>query len=237
VISHHKCMGQRNFGRSRDTLALISQARRSQRVALDVYPYDASSTMLSSESVAQASRTVVSWSDTYPDLAGRDLVDAARHLGCSSEQAVSLLSPAGGIYFCMHEDDLIRIVSFDGVMIGSDGLPEDKHPHPRLWGTFPRVLARYVREQRVLTLEQAVRRMSGLCADEYGLGRRGYLRVGNFADLCVFDADTITDMATYVEPKRPAGGIRAVLVNGQLAVSDGSLTGCRAGRVLRHTYK
>jgi N-acyl-D-amino-acid deacylase len=233
VISHHKCMGVRNFGRSKETLAVIRRAQKNQRVALDLYPYDASSTVLNRESVVRARKTVISWSDTHAELAGRDLAEAAAVFGCAPEESISRLLPAGAIYFCMHEEDVRRILSFEGAMIGSDGLPGDQHPHPRLWGTFPRVLARYVREQKVLRLEDAVRRMTGMCADEFGIGKRGYIRIGNYADLCVFEAAEIRDMATYEDPQRPAVGIRAVLVNGKIALEEGHLTGSRAGVILR----
>jgi N-acyl-D-amino-acid deacylase len=118
-------------------------------------------------------------------------------------------------------------------MIGSDGLPEDQHPHPRLWGTFPRVLGHYVRERGVLGLEDAVHRMTGRSARCFGLVDRGVLRVGARADICVFDPGAVRDAATYEDPTRPAVGIRHVLVNGTLALLDGMPTGARPGRVLR----
>jgi N-acyl-D-aspartate/D-glutamate deacylase len=117
-------------------------------------------------------------------------------------------------------------------MIGSDGMPEDQHPHPRLWGTFPRVLGRYVREQNVLSLPDAVHRMTGLPASRFGLRNRGIIEAGNYADLCVFDPDTIADSASFEQPTRPAVGIHCVFVNGQMALEKGIPTAARAGRVL-----
>jgi N-acyl-D-amino-acid deacylase len=126
-----------------------------------------------------------------------------------------------------------RILGSSEAMIGSDGLPEDRHPHPRLWGTFPRVLGHYVRERGVLRLEDAVHRMTGRSAQVFGLRDRGVVRAGACADLCVFDPRTVRDAATYDTPTQPAVGIRHVLVNGALALQDGAPTGTRAGRVLR----
>jgi N-acyl-D-aspartate/D-glutamate deacylase len=113
-------------------------------------------------------------------------------------------------------------------MIGSDGLPHDQHPHPRLWGTFPRVLGHYVRDVRLFSLENAIHKMTGLTAARFGLADRGLLREGYAADLVLFDAAKIRDTATYADPIRAAEGIRAVFVNGQPA-----LEGARAGRLLR----
>ncbi len=137
----------------------------------------------------------------------------------------------------MDEEDVVRILSSAAAMIGSDGLPEDARPHPRLWGTFPRVLKRYVREQQVLSLENAVHRMTGLSAERFGLCARGQITVGYFADLTVFDPDTIADSATFEEPIRPATGIRYVLVNGEIALEQGVPTGARTGRVLDESAK
>jgi N-acyl-D-amino-acid deacylase len=117
-------------------------------------------------------------------------------------------------------------------MIGSDGLPEDIHPHPRLWGTFPRVLGRYVRERAVLSLESAIHRMSGLSAHHFGLRDRGRLAEGMRADVCIFDPDSVCDAATFERPATPAVGIHYVFVNGLLALRDGVPTDVRAGRVL-----
>jgi N-acyl-D-amino-acid deacylase len=122
-------------------------------------------------------------------------------------------------------------------MIGSDGVPSHKHPHPRLWGSFPRVLARYVRELGILTLPEAVRRMTSLPAKVFGLDKRGVLAVGNYADLVVFDADLIADMATFQQPTVPAAGIHMVITNGKPVWVRGVTSGCRPGRLLRRTVR
>ena len=232
VISHHKCMGEKNFGRSTETLSLLSRARLHQSVALDVYPYTAGSSVLNRELVSLSSKTVITWCDPHPEYTGRDLNEVANELGCTPNEAIATLEPAGAVYFFMDEGDIIRIMRSPEAMIGSDGMPDDQQPHPRLWGTFPRVLGRYVREQSVLSLSDAVYRMTGLPAQRFGLRNRGIIEVGNYADLCVFDPESILDSATFEQPTRPAVGIHYVFVNGQIALEDGMPTTARAGRVL-----
>jgi len=234
VVSHHKCMGQRNFGRSRETLALLDEARRRhQAIACDVYPYTAASTVLNADMVAQSMKTLLTWCDPHPEFCGRDLEHVATALGCTAAQAIAQLQPAGALYFTMDEEDVTRIMCSAEAMIGSDGLPEDQHPHPRLWGTFPRVLGRYVRERSVLSLENAVHRMTGLSARHFGLHDRGRIAVGACADVCVFDPRTVRDSATFEQPTRSAIGIQYVVVNGKMALDRGIPTKIRAGKVLR----
>jgi N-acyl-D-amino-acid deacylase len=233
IISHHKCMGRKNFGRSVETLANLERARRQQSIAWDVYPYTAGSSALLEELVAQSSKTVLTWCDPYPELSGRDLEEAARAFGCPPIEAVARLQPAGALYFMMDEADVTRILRSQEAMIGSDGIPGDQHPHPRLWGTFPRVLGRYVRERNVLTLEDAVHRMTERSARHFGLQDRGRIAVRKYADLCIFDSQTILDRATFEQPAAAAAGIHHVFVNGRLALEKGEPTAIRAGRVLR----
>ena len=120
-------------------------------------------------------------------------------------------------------------------MIGSDGLPNDEVPHPRLWGSFPRVLGRYSRDEAVLTLEDAVRKMTALPAEIFGLApERGVLEVGAVADIVVFAPETVGDAATFEEPTLPSTGIESVLVAGEVVYTGGEgSTGARPGRLLR----
>jgi N-acyl-D-amino-acid deacylase len=233
VISHHKLAGKASHGRSWETLGIIDEARRGHAVSLDVYPYTASSTTLSLDFMKKADRVLVAWSKAMPSASGRDIEDVAAELGCGVEEAVARLQPAGGIYFSMDEADVQRILAYPYAMIGSDGLPNDAHPHPRLWGTFPRVLGHYARDLGLFSLEEAVRRMTGYPASRFGLVDRGEIRVGAFADLVLFDPRTIKDQATFEAPEQPATGIVQVLVNGRAVWRDGGPTGERAGRVLR----
>jgi N-acyl-D-amino-acid deacylase len=126
-----------------------------------------------------------------------------------------------------------RVLAFEHTMIGSDGLPHDVHPHPRLWGTFARVLGHYCREEKLFPLAEAVRKMTGLPARRFGLTGRGTLAPGAYADITVFDPAEIIDRATFEAPKQPAAGIHLVMVNGEAVWRDGAATGARPGRVLR----
>jgi len=232
VVSHHKVAGVRNHGRSEETLALIGRRMRQQPIGLDCYPYCASSTILSYDRTLGASRTLVSWSRPHPEYAGMDLEAIAERTGMSVRDAVEALLPAGAIYFAMDEADVRRILAFPDTMVGSDGLPHDSAPHPRLWGTFPRVLGHYARDVGLFSLETAVHKMTGLTARTFGLEGRGLIRDGMAADITLFDAKTVGDTATFESPIRAASGIGTVIVNGEIAWRDGRSTGARPGRVL-----
>lgn len=235
VVSHHKVVGTPNFGRSKETLPLIAERMKSQGVGLDCYPYCASSTVLSWQRTWVAMKVLVTWSKPHPEFNGMDLDAVAAKMGVDREQAVARLLPAGAIYFSMDEADVQRVLAFEHTMVGSDGLPHDAAPHPRLWGTFPRVLGHYARGLGLFPLETAVYKMTGLTAKTFGLKDRGVLKEGAYADLCVFDADTVDEAATFARPIQPAKGIDAVVVNGALTWRDGQSTSARPGRVLRRT--
>jgi dihydroorotase/N-acyl-D-amino-acid deacylase len=177
-------------------------------------------------------------------LEGKTLRDWAERRGVppTAEQGARLVLEAmergGGnaIYHVLDEGDVRRIMQSPFTMIASDGRlsrPGELHPHPRAYGTFPRVLGEYVRAQRVLALPTAVHKMTGMPAARLGLADRGVLRVGAVADVVVFDPATVKDQATFTEPHQYPVGIETVLVNGVVAVDGGRATGARAGRVLR----
>lgn len=232
VFSHHKLAGERNHGRTRETLDLISRAAASQPVCLDCHPYPATSTMLRLDRARLASRTMITWSKGYPEATGRDFSEVMAELGLDDEAAVARLAPAGAIYFLMDPSDVKRIFAHPLTMVGSDGLPFDPHPHPRQWGTFTNVLRTMVREQNLLSLESAIHKMTGLAAAQYGVAGRGLLREGYHADLVLFDPATVTDAATFSAPIQASRGIHAVWVNGR-QVWDGERTGAeRPGHVL-----
>lgn len=232
VFSHHKLAGERNHGRTRETLDLINRAAASQPVCLDCHPYPATSTMLRLDRARLASRTMITWSKGYPEATGRDFAEVMQELGLDDEAAVARLAPAGAIYFLMDPADVQRIFAHPLTMVGSDGLPFDPHPHPRQWGTFTNVLRTMVREQQLMSLEAAIHKMTGLAADQYGIAGRGLLRQGYHADLVLFDPATVTDMATFSAPIQASQGIHAVWVNGK-QVWDGEQTSTqRPGHVL-----
>jgi N-acyl-D-amino-acid deacylase len=184
----------------------------------------------------------VSWDST---MEGRTLADwaARRRVGASLEAAAELVlegelnGGASMIYHVLDEPDVVRIMQHPMTMIASDGRlsrPGEGVPHPRAYGTFPRVLGHYVREQRVMSLEEGVRKMTSLPAMRLGLGgQRGCLAVGCYADVAIFDAATIGSDATFEEPHQYATGVSFVTVNGVAVVDRGELTNARPGRVLR----
>jgi N-acyl-D-aspartate/D-glutamate deacylase len=178
-------------------------------------------------------------------LEGKTLAEIAAGRGVAPVEGLFDLvleegGKAGMLHFIMDEGDVEHVIAHPLSMIGSDGsslrpdgpLGRGK-PHPRSYGCFPRVFAHYVRERRLLTLEQAVRKMTAVPAARLRLERKGLVRWGMDADLVVFDPQTVRDAATFAEPHRYAEGITHVLVGGAVSVQDGEHTGARNGRVLR----
>ncbi len=184
----------------------------------------------------------VSWDKT---LEGKTLKDWATRRTLAPTPANGALlvleamqkGGANAIYHVLDEQDVRRIMVHPQTMIASDGRlsqPGDGHPHPRAYGTFPRVLGEYVRVQRLMPLETAVYKMTGMPAKRLGLADRGVLRVGAMADVVVFDARTVKDQSTFAEPHQYPRGIETVVVNGKVAVRGGKTTGVKAGQVLQH---
>jgi dihydroorotase/N-acyl-D-amino-acid deacylase len=176
-------------------------------------------------------------------LDGRTLADAVRDqkLDPGPENAAEVmmgLQLKGGcsaIYHAISEDDVVRILQSPYTMIGTDGFapkPGEGSPHPRCYGTFPRVLGRYVREKKVLSLEEAIRRMTGLPSARIKLADRGLLRPGMKADIVVFDAERITDRSEYTEPHQYSEGVQHLIVNGTPVLLQNAMTGALPGRVL-----
>ncbi len=233
VVSHHKCAGPNNWGRTVQTLAHFDAARRNQPIGLDMYPYIAGSTVLRREMVDGVIDILITWSTPHPEMAARMLADIAAEWDCTQQEACDRLQPGGACYFQMCEEDVQRVLKYPATMIGSDGLPHDQHPHPRLWGTFPRVLGHYSRDLGLFSLETAVHKMSGLSARNFKLEDRGEIREGAYADVVVFDEATVKDVATFEQPKALAIGIDCVLVNGAIAYRSGEVSNERSGRFLR----
>jgi len=235
VVSHLKCAGMANWGRSPQLLESLERASRTHThdVGCDVYPYSASSSLLDLKQVTDDFDIVITWSEPHPAVSGRLLADIASEWNVSTMDAARRLQPAGAVYHNMSEEDVQRILKHPASMIGSDGLPNDPHPHPRLWGTFPRVLGHYSRDLQLLPLTEAVRKMTGLSASRFGFTDRGLVRTGYWADLVLFDPNTIADTATFKNPIQPAAGIEAVWVNGVLSYRNGHATGERSGRFLQ----
>ena len=283
VLTHHKAVGQKMWGKSVVTLAMVDSARRAGTdVMIDQYPYTASSTGLDilvppwalaggdsalrrrladpvlNDSIergvielllndrgggdlrrVQFSR--VSWDST---LNGKTLFDLMTrlNLGPTIENAAPVVIDAvlrGGastIYHIIDEQDVRRIMAHPQTMIASDGRLNrlgDAVPHPRAYGTFPRVLGKYVREEKVLTLEQAVRKMTAMPAARLGLADRGCLKEGCAADITIFSAEQVRDVGSFGDPHHYPDGIPWVIVNGVPVVDNGAFTAARPGKVLR----
>ena len=177
-------------------------------------------------------------------LVGLRLDDIAERLDCQADEAFLRLYERSGnatqvALFYRTETDMVEFLRHPASVIGSDGVAMardslDARPHPRFYGTFPRVLGRYARDQGVVTLEEAVRKMTGEPADRLGLEHRGYVRVGCAADLVVFSPRDVSDTATFLCPNTSPIGIESVIVNGRVVVEDGHWNGGRFGQVLRH---
>src|SRR6267154_973544 len=282
-VTHHKIIGQENWGKSVETLRLVEEARaRGVDATIDAYPYTASSTgtgalfpqwslaggqkallerlsapeqrtRITAEIVRRIQvdrgggdpKNIVMASCSFdPSLAGKSLADitAARgrpvNFDTAAETAIEIQQKGGcsAVFHAINEEDVERILRSPYTMIGSDGeIPQfgKGAPHPRSYGTFARVLARYVRDRKVLTLEDAVRKMSGYPAERLRLLDRGLLRPGMKADIVIFDPAKVQDKADFANPHQYAEGFREVIVNGELVISGGQLTKARPGRVIR----
>ncbi|MFJ2976511.1 amidohydrolase family protein [Kluyvera sp. NPDC087067] len=233
VVSHHKCAGAKNWGRTAQTLALFEKVREQQDVACDCYPYSASSSTLDMKQITGDFDIIITWSTPHPEMAGQSLKQIAESWSLTLEEAGKRLMPAGAIYHNMDEQDVQRVLRYPLTMVGSDGLPNDPMPHPRLWGAFPRVLGHYSRDEQLFPLTVAVHKMTGLSAARFKLTDRGLIKCGYFADLVLFDPQTIRDVASFSDPQQPAAGIEVVMVNGVMSYGQNHHIIGRAGRFLR----
>jgi dihydroorotase/N-acyl-D-amino-acid deacylase len=281
-LTHHKIIGGPNWGRSRETIRLVEEARaRGVDVTIDQYPYTASSTgtaaMFPQWSLSGGHKALVERLNAPeqrqrikaviderirtdrgagdpkniqlascpfdPTLDGKTLADVtlargrALTIDNAAETAIEIQIKGGcsAIYHAMNEEDVERIMRYPHTMIASDGgIPKfgDGVPHPRNYGTFARVLGRYVRERGVLTLEEAIRRMTSLPAARFRIMDRGILRPGMKADIVLFDPATVADKAEFGRPHQYPAGFHTVLVNGVATLDAGAMTGRLAGRVL-----
>ncbi|MGE0598358.1 MAG: amidohydrolase family protein [Dehalococcoidia bacterium] len=246
-ISHHKSAGKRNWGGVKASLAKVDAANAAgMDITLDVYPYTAGSgpmwqyVNLDKIDTEWAQGVMIASCPDFREFEGKMVPDIATEHEWSIEETVReiITSPKGRQVICIHfiidESDIETNLRHPKMLIGSDGIPELKgNPHPRLFGTMPRVLSRYVRERKVLTLEEAVRRMTSASCERFGLTDRGLIKEGYWADLVLFDPDTVKDLATYEAPKQEPAGISMVVVNGEVAYEDGKHTGVGSGQMLR----
>jgi N-acyl-D-amino-acid deacylase len=139
------------------------------------------------------------------------------------------------IMFSMAEEDVRTVMRHPATMIGTDGIWSHGKPHPRVYSTYPRILGRYVREERLLSLEEAVRKMTSFPAQKFGLWKKGILRAGMDADLIIFDATTIAERSTFQDPHQYPTGLPYVILNGEIVVDRERYTGKLAGQVVRRS--
>ena len=282
-LSHFKLSGQQNWGRSKQTLNMVEEARANgQDVTIDQYPYTASSTSISTlipdhiladgqdsirarlkrpevrkEVIASIQNrlkkrglkhlnyAVVAYFDADTTYNGKsieeiNLMKGRKHKTKYEAETVMDIQMAGGasaVFHGMGESDVQRIMKYPFNMIASDAtirVFNEGMPHPRGYGTNARVLGKYVREEKIISLEEAIRRMSSLPAQKFNLKDRGLLKEGMAADIVVFDEKTVRDLATFEKPHAYSTGFEFVLVNGVLTVDQGKHTQARGGKALRN---
>jgi N-acyl-D-amino-acid deacylase len=243
-VSHHKASAPTAWGKTADSIKMIEDARAAgQDVTWDAYPYTAGSTILAAARAIReeidADGVMVSSVRERREYEGKTLREIGEIIGIDDPHEIiaRVLSeePAAvAVFFSMHEDDVRRVLAHPLCMIGSDGIPSPTgKPHPRLYGTFARVLGTYCREVGLFPLEEALRKMTSLPARRMNLAERGELREGWFADVVVFDPEKIDDIATYQAPRQYPTGIEYVIVNGKVAAEGGKQVESHAGRLLR----
>ncbi len=282
-ISHFKLSGQQNWGRSKQTIAMIIKAREEGiDVTIDQYPYTASSTgintlipdeiladgqdsirarlqrpevrkyateimlrKLKKRKLKHFSYAVVAFHRADTTYNGKsieaiNLLKGRKHTAKMEAETIMDLVAAGGasaVFHGMGDEDVKRIMQYPFNMFASDAsirVFNQGAPHPRGYGTNARVLGKYVREEKVISLEEAVRRMTSLPAQKFGLNNRGLLREGFAADIIVFDETQVKDLSTYEQPHAYSTGIKYVIVNGQLVAAEEKHLGTRSGKALLH---
>ena len=252
-ISHHKVSGEENWGKSVQSLEAIEDAQnRGLNVHSDQYPYNAGSTSLfaivqnnafttgdGGMGSATGDKVLISSSSKDPSIEGKTLGDLCDEYDLPEQEAAQkLLSNDPDIFIViegMVEDDIARILAHPTTMIGSDGVPLPGKPHPRLYGCFPRVLGKYSREDGVISMQEAIHKMTGLSATKSNLNDRGFIKKGLNADIVIFDEGTIIDKATYDNPRVYPEGIIHVFIDGEFAVKNGEQTDLRAGKVAKRS--
>jgi N-acyl-D-amino-acid deacylase len=251
-ISHHKAAGKAAWGLVTQSLERIDAAqRRGLDVHADQYPYTAGSTML--RAVAADGRlggddgglgsltpddVVIASTRSHQDWEGTKISALCERFGLPLDATLArILDEEPGATVVLHsmsEEDVRTVMRHPSTMIGSDGIPTlEGKPHPRLYGTFARVLGHYARDLRILSLPDAIYRMTGFPAAKFGFADRGVIAPGKCADLVLFDPATIIDRGTFENPKQAPAGVELVLVNGEAVFRDGRVTEARPGKALR----
>ncbi|MCK9265946.1 D-aminoacylase [bacterium] len=283
-ISHHKVCGVKNWGKSRETIALIKQARnKGIDVTLDQYPYTASCGTIQllmptyagegtpediknriTKERNEIKEAIINKLSNYydndlsrvffvnctpiPELAGKNLADATKRFNreTSPEGAADTVldivsaNPSHGatmmVSHSMSGEEVVYILQYPETCVGSDGwnmVMNVGHPHPRSYGTFPRVLGYYGREKQVISFEDGVKRMTSLPAKRLSLKDRGTIQEDVWADIVIWNPKTIIDKATFENPHQYPEGINYVIVNGVVILKEGKLVGNYSGRLLK----
>lgn len=251
-LSHHKAAGRNNWGKVVESLKLIENAQaQGLDVHADQYPYTAGSTILSAVvdegafreqegglGKLNASDIVVASTKNHPEWEGQSIQKLSDQFGLPPQQTADrILAEEPGttvILHSMNEEDVQTVMRHASTMIGSDGLPTlEGKPHPRLYGSFARVLGHYSRDLGLFPLAEAVHRMTGFPAMKFGLTDRGEIREGAWADLVVFDPKTIIDVGTFEDPNHYPQGVAHIFVNGIHVVKNRKHSGLRPGQALR----
>ena len=237
VISHHKACGKQNWGKTRESLAIIDAANAAgDTVDFDVYPYVASSTVLLKLFVARAERVMITWSESFPDMAGKDLDTISAEWGLPQDDTIDKLQPAGAIYFQMDEGDLRRVcLTLERWWAPTACRMTGGHTSPV--GHLPSRAGALQSGRGSVPTETAIHKMTGLTARVFGLEGRGVIAPDAYADLVLFNADTVIDRADFDHPTETSAGIERVFVSGQEVWRDGAGTGARPGSVIRRANR
>lgn len=250
-ISHHKASGKPFWGRVHDSLAQIEAARAAgDDVTADQYPYTAGSTRLfaiiqngwfaggDGDAELEGADVRLASVPGHPEWEGLNIEQLQDRWDLPTDQAAQRVVDEAGdaviaILFSMAEDDVRTVLQHPSTMIGTDGIGWGSKPHPRHFGSYPRILGHYVRDEGLLTLPEAIHKMTGMAAAKFDLPGRGAIREGALADLVVFDPAAVAERSSYDEPRQAPRGMPHVIVNGVPVVRDGVHTQARAGRVVR----
>ena len=251
-ISHHKVSGKRYWGRVHDSLAQIEAARAAgDDVTADQYPYTAGSTRLfaiiqngwfigsgASDADLEGGDVRLASVPGHPQWEGLSIAELQDRWDLPTDQAAQRVIDEAGdaviaILLPMAEDDVRTVTQHASTMIGTDGIGWGSKPHLRHFGSYPRILGHYVREEGLLTLPEAIHKMTGMPAAKFDLPGRGAIQEGAIPDLVVFDPAGVAERSSYDDPRQTPVGVPHAIVNGVPVVRDTAHTHARTGRVVR----
>ena len=253
-ISHLKCVGKSNWGNSVKALSMIDEySKKGLDIHADQYPYTARSTMLKALLIngtfnndpnspmgkSDSNEVLLCSVPGDKSLEGKTLEDIQHVYDLPTEETVKkLISEVSDkilvAAFGMEENDVRNIMQHPKVMIGTDGIDVGSKPHPRAWGTYPRLLDEYVNNQKILSFEKAINKMTKLPAQKFNIKQRGEIKHNYFADLVIFDPENIKDNSTFTNPKKTPDGIEYIFVNGKKSMMNNYETKVFSGRSIKN---